>query len=407
MRHLNENKQLNIILLIVFLSFVSASIPYPIFSPLFLSADQSIVPSSWDVYHRNILLGLALAVYPFGLFLGSPILGSASDYFGRKPILVLSLAASAIGHLLTGVALVYHSIILMIVFRFLTGLMEGHVAIAQAMVCDFEYIIKEHSIGKINAVGSIGYILGPLLGGVFSDSNLSSLFSYALPFILAAILTLVALFLSMSYLADQTIKNNNIFNLSKKFNLKIKFKKIAINKNLKYLFMISIIYTIGVDIFYEFSPVYLTSLWDMTPISIAYYNISLSFGLVIGSGFIPKILSKLFKSQFIILSSLAITSLFIGILMCYPNKIILILLFGIIGIGIGIGTTLLVVAISNATASNIQGEILGTLHGIRMLGDAMACIIGGVIIISMATLPMAISSLFALIALVGYRKFLN
>ena len=83
-----EKQQLWIILLIVFIGFIGTSIAYPIFPPLFLHPEQgSIVPVTWHESMRGIFLGIALAVYPLGQFIGSPILGGCSDRYGRKRML--------------------------------------------------------------------------------------------------------------------------------------------------------------------------------------------------------------------------------------------------------------------------------------------------------------------------------
>ncbi len=74
-----QKKQFWVILIIVFLGFVGISMPYLIFPALFLNPDYSIIPNAWGDTSRAIFLGITLAAYPLGQFLGSPILGSLSD----------------------------------------------------------------------------------------------------------------------------------------------------------------------------------------------------------------------------------------------------------------------------------------------------------------------------------------
>lgn len=97
--HINEEtKQLWIILLIVFISFIGSSIAYPIFPPLFLqSSDQLIISPEWSDTSRRILLGLTLAIFPLGQFIGSPILGRNSDLYGRKKNIDHQLGRKFIG----------------------------------------------------------------------------------------------------------------------------------------------------------------------------------------------------------------------------------------------------------------------------------------------------------------------
>lgn len=92
LQHAREKKQLHIISIIVFMSFLSASIAYPILPPLFLKAtSHGLLPSNWSDTFRLLILGITLACFPLGQFIGSPILGRNSDRLGRKKMILVSL----------------------------------------------------------------------------------------------------------------------------------------------------------------------------------------------------------------------------------------------------------------------------------------------------------------------------
>src|SRR3990167_8768450 len=119
MSHKDEKQQLWIILLIVFIGFVGTSIAYPIFPPLFLHpAHGSIIPSAWHENARSIFLGIALAAYPLGQFVGSPILGGCSDRYGRKRMLILSLTGSVFGYFLSALSLQFNWLWILLLSRF-------------------------------------------------------------------------------------------------------------------------------------------------------------------------------------------------------------------------------------------------------------------------------------------------
>src|SRR3990167_7194178 len=188
MSHKDERQQLWIILLIVFIGFVGTSIAYPIFPPLFLHpAHGAIIPAAWHENARSIFLGIALAAYPLGLFIGSPILGGCSDRYGRKRLLMLSLAGSAIAYFLSALSLQFNCLWVLLASRFLTGLMEGNFAIVRAMATDLSSISKYKSLGRINGISAIGYVMGPILGGFLSDTHVVHWFSFALPFFIASL----------------------------------------------------------------------------------------------------------------------------------------------------------------------------------------------------------------------------
>ena len=72
--------------------------------------------------------------------------------------------------------------------------------------------------------------------------------------------------------------------------------------------IISTCFTLAVDIFYEFGPVYLTVKWAFVPSDLILYNGGLCIGLAIGNGWLPSWISKftsIFNQRLIILSSIA------------------------------------------------------------------------------------------------------
>jgi MFS transporter, DHA1 family, tetracycline resistance protein len=403
-----EKQQLGIILLIVFIGFIGTSIAYPVFPPLFLHPEQgSIVPSSWHESMRSIFLGIALAVYPLGQFIGSPILGGCSDRYGRKLMLVISLIGSSIGYFLTALSLEFNGLWGLLISRFLTGLMEGNIAIVRAMAIDLGSINKFKSLGRISSASLIGYIVGPLLGGFLSDKHLVSWFSFAFPFFLGLIFSIVALLLSIFKLKEKNYSRSREASIGERFNLIGRFKLLfKSSKTLKYLLIISTIFTFSMDIFYEFGPVYLTELWAMTPAGIAIYNALLCITLAIGNGWLPHYLSNYFSVKRITIMSMIVTAIILGLMAVFPSLLGSFLLFGLIGLSIGVVFINLTVQISDAADKLVQGEAMGTQHSLRVLGDAVICFAGGFLIVVSVIVPIALSSMVALIAVGVYiRKF--
>ncbi len=179
---MGQKNQFLVVLLIVFLGFIGISMPYLIFPSLFLNPEYSILPGSWGESSRVISLGITLAAYPLGQFIGSPILGALSDDYGRKGILSGSLGVAAFCYLLSGLAISWSHLELLVISRFLAGLMEGNISIARAMAADLKTISKHKSFGQINAVTSIAYLLGPLAGGVMSDRSIFKGVTMSSPF---------------------------------------------------------------------------------------------------------------------------------------------------------------------------------------------------------------------------------
>ncbi len=79
---------------VVFIGFVGYSLMITVFTPLLLGDGGGLVAASSPTSIRTLVLGGLLALYPLAQF-GAPVLGSLSDRFGRRPVLLASLAASA------------------------------------------------------------------------------------------------------------------------------------------------------------------------------------------------------------------------------------------------------------------------------------------------------------------------
>jgi DHA1 family tetracycline resistance protein-like MFS transporter len=103
-------------------------------------------------------------------FIGAPILGALSDRFGRRPILLTSFSVMAGCLLLTGLA---RSLPVIVALRFLSGFSQSNVAIAQAAVADVtDPALRGQRFGLIGSMVGLGYVLGPVLGGLLGAIDL-------------------------------------------------------------------------------------------------------------------------------------------------------------------------------------------------------------------------------------------
>ena len=86
-----ETKTMTAVFLTVLFGFAGFSLPYPVFSPMFLKPELGFLDPSVPTEYRTMLLGVAMALYPIGQFIGAPWLGRVSDKLGRRPVLMASL----------------------------------------------------------------------------------------------------------------------------------------------------------------------------------------------------------------------------------------------------------------------------------------------------------------------------
>jgi MFS transporter, DHA1 family, tetracycline resistance protein len=398
-----QKRQFWIILVVVFFGFVGISMPYLIFPALFLNPTYSILPVSWSESSRALFLGMTLAAYPLGQFIGSPILGSLSDDYGRKKLLSGSLLIAAICNLFSGIAIAWQHLGLLIASRFVAGLMEGNIAIARAMAADMTTISKHETFGKINAVASIAFLLGPLLGGVMTEKDLFQDLTASSPFYLTCILFFFLALLSILVL--ETGRINTLIpkrSFWQRINLIGRLVLLFSNKRLQFLMIVSTCFTLAVDIFYEFGPVYLTVKWTLSPAELVLYNGVLCIALAIGNGWLPSLISARVSNRLAIICSTGALALFLLGMVVTNSPSLMMFLFALSGFVIGLAVTVITVKISNTVPDNIQGEVMGVQLSLRVLGDALICLFGGTLLILSSKLILIIAALMSVFAMTYY-----
>ncbi len=110
----------------------------------------------------GVWVGALLTAYSATQFLGASFLGRLSDRIGRRPVLLASLAGSAVSLVLSGLAT---SLATLVLARALAGLFGGSIAAAQAYVAD-STTLEERAryMGFLGASIGLGFVLGPALG---------------------------------------------------------------------------------------------------------------------------------------------------------------------------------------------------------------------------------------------------
>ena len=121
--------------------------------------------------------GLLLAVYSGMGFIFSPVVGALSDRIGRRSILLLSTIGQATGFFIMGAAT---TLLWLFIARTIDGIFGANVSATQAYVADVTPPQdRSRALGLLGAAFGLGFICGPMLGGVLSLISLSAPFYFA------------------------------------------------------------------------------------------------------------------------------------------------------------------------------------------------------------------------------------
>jgi DHA1 family tetracycline resistance protein-like MFS transporter len=174
-------------LLIIFLTIFVNLVGFGIIIPLLPFYAQTFGASP-------LVIGLLFAVFSLCQLIAAPALGDLSDRYGRRPILVFSLAGTVISFVMLAVA---HSVTMLFAARIVDGLSGGNISTARAYVADVtEPKDRARAYGLIGAAFGMGFIFGPALSGILARV------SYTAPIWAAAGLTLVATAMAWLWLPE-------------------------------------------------------------------------------------------------------------------------------------------------------------------------------------------------------------
>ncbi len=171
-----------IIFLTLFLDLVGFSIIFPLFPSLashYLEVDgdnfflrlifdfiATITGGELGSAQKQLVLfgGVLGGLYSFLQFIAAPLWGTLSDRIGRRPVLLISVAGLALSYLLWFFS---GSFTLLILARFIGGIMGGNISTATAVIGDITQ--RENRASGMAFVGiafATGFIIGPALGGL-------------------------------------------------------------------------------------------------------------------------------------------------------------------------------------------------------------------------------------------------
>jgi len=348
------------------------ALPYPVLAPYFLDGEPNGLTAFWGI-HPKILLGVALAIYPMGILIGSSFVGALSDLFGRRKVLLWTLLGSAIGYVLTGFAVVVESYELFLAARLMTGICEGNIAIARALAAELHPVIERtKAISLVYTTVYAGWLIGPITGGYLMVLGVEVVF-YAAAAAVVMCMLVVALAIGRErpqreearQTLMKTIVRENSFGLLKR-------------PEIRPIFWFYLLYTLGVNTFYELYPMWFVEKLGADSRFIAWNTVTLTASMIVVSTFFAaSIVTRLGQQPTLRWMTLSLSLLFLLQPMCDSFTIFptFVAIGGLIAMGNGVVPAFL----SENFGHHGEGRVMGLQMTTFCLTNVIVAVFGSMI----------------------------
>ncbi|MGY4539247.1 multidrug resistance protein [Mucilaginibacter sp. UYNi724] len=336
-------------------------------------------------------IGLLTAAYSIAQFFATPVLGSLSDRFGRKPLLIFSLIGTCASFILFGFA---ESIFVLFAARILDGLTGGNISVAQAMVSDISSP-KERAknFGILGSAFGFGFVIGPAIGGVLSK------FGMKVPFFFAAGIAILGVLLTLFFLKE-TNQNKGGQSSSKKPN----FSFASLYTILKMPVVGTAIFTGFLLTMAQFTMLIGFQTFSVDELKLNPTQIGLFYGGFGVSGILMQMLvpaiKKVISSQAVILLISTLFCLGMMVLAGFATGLMLFAVsVGIYGLFNGLRNPMLNAIIADRNEGDGKGEVMGVNQSYASIGQTLGPVTAGLITAISIHSVFFLASLYILIAL--------
>ncbi|WP_235297283.1 MFS transporter [Portibacter marinus] len=396
----SNNLLLFTIFITVFIDLLGVGIIIPVLPSVFY-ADGAAFGIGTSESAVSLYYGLLLACYPGMQLIGAPILGTLSDKYGRKPVLTIALIGTFIGYSLFALAIVIKSLPLLFFARLLPGFTGGNISIVMSAISDISTDdARTRNFGLVGLAFAIGFILGPTIGGIMGDNTVVSWFNHSVPFLFTAGLTLINIIL-VQFIFKETLKEKKqedikifegVLNIVKSFRI----------PNLRGIFTVVLLFSVGFTFFTQYFSVYLIEEfgWSEKQIGLLYGWVGI--WLAITQGLIVRKLSYHYKPRKLLFISMPIVAVGLILLLMPSESWLFYLINPIIAIGIGITSPNLTTAVSEQAGPERQGEILGINQSMQSLGQLIPALVGGVLASLGISYPLIAACVIVILAWIVY-----
>lgn len=337
-------------------------------------------------------LGFLMAVYSVMQLLFAPMWGRISDRVGRKPVILTGIFGLAISFFLMAIA---NNLWMLFAARIIGGILSSaNMPTVMAYVAD---ITSEEDRGKgmgiIGASVGLGFILGPAIGGVFSQVSLS------FPFYIAGLSSFLT-FLIVLFVLQESLSKESRGESAK--------KKVSIGKQLKgpvsILYFLQLFVSISMAGLEATFAYFVAAKLGMGAVELGYLFMIMGFAGALVQGGLVGVLTKKFGEGFVIQIGVLVSAIGFGLILLINSFTTAAIFLTIFGIGNGVIRPSISALLTKVSGVS-HGSVTGLLSSFDSLGRVLGPPLGGMLFSISIGFPYISGVLLSLIALVLFRYY--
>ena len=359
---------------------------------------------------NELIYGIMGATYSFFQLLGAPILGSWSDRFGRKKILLLSQAGTFVAWILFVVALIIPNatlirmetaafglssitlpLVILFAARALDGITGGNVSVANAYLADVTTEEdRKTNFGKMSASANIGFIIGPALAGLLG----ATVYGELVPVLLAMFVSLAAIFIIALMLRESSpctihrpVDERRIKKVLGQEHKecykmagaeKVRLKDVLLLKNIPFALVLYFLIFLAFNFFYVAFPVHAVQAleWSLPELGVFFSVLSLIMVGVQGP-LLSKISNRYSDGVLTVAGSILLATSFF--LLTSENVVVIYASVVLFAGGNGIMWPSFLALLSKLAGSRYQGAVQGFASSAGSMASIAGLIAGGVV----------------------------
>lgn len=320
-------------------------------------------------------VGLILTTYALAQFIFTPILGSFSDRYGRRPVIIISLCIEALAFALTALA---GSLPFLLLARLIGGLGASNIGSAQAVVSDITPPEERaKGMGLIGAAIGLGFVVGPALGGGLATLGTT------VPFWVAMGVALINMLLVLSLLPEtrqrrevgaakgEIDRQEGIVVLLAGWRQALRYPVVA------RLVLINLLFTVAFTAMEAVFPLFTQHTFGWGAAQNGYIFTYVGIIIVIMQGGLVGQLVKRFGEKRLLLAGLVLLAAGLALLPWSTQLAFLLIALGLLSAGDGAVNPTISTLLSFASSAEAQGEALGFAQGMAGLGRVIGPVIAG------------------------------